>query len=118
MRYDEYKNRILKVARVLQWIRRHTVLLIILLVAITGIIGAMLALRGTVLWNQYPDDMIYGDTPKPKAIAFLSPVSFEYRAENGDWSSKAPKLPGNYQVRSVGTTIIGKSRFRHNAVFQ
>ena len=111
MRYDDYRNRVLKVARVFSWIRRHIVMLSVILITIACLIGATLALMGTVLWNQYPGNMIYGDVPAPQAIAWLSPVSFEYRTENGEWTSTVPKLTGNYQVRSVGTTLVGKPRY-------
>ena len=111
MQYDDYRNRVLKVARVFSWIRRHTVMLLVIFITIACLIGATLFLKGTVLFSQYPDDMIYGDIPSPNAIAFLSPVSFEYRAENGDWTKTIPKSPGNYQVRSIGIDIAGNPRY-------
>ena len=111
MRYDDYRNRILKIARVFQWIRKHTVLVVLILTAVAGLVGTTLALKGTILWNQYPEDMIYGDTPSPRTVAFLSSISYEYRDENGDWTSTTPKMPGNYKIRSVGKGLFGNPRY-------
>ena len=95
MRYDDYKNRIAKIARVFTWIKRHAVMLSVIFGVIVTLTGVSIALKGTVLYSQYPNEQVtYGDEISPKAFAFLSRASFEYREENGEWTDVQPKFPG------------------------
>ncbi len=117
MLYDAYENRIQKIARVLNFIRRHALILLSALALIVTAIAALLATKGIAGKAICPEQIYYGDSLPVEGYAFLSSVSFEFRSEDGEWSDVQPHTPGTYFVRGVGKSITGKTRYGAESTF-
>ena len=112
MLYEIYLNKIRKRARILSKIVRMLPVIITVMVMILAAIVALLAYRGTVTEFTCTQEVEYGRQPTVYGKAFWSEVSFEYSTDGGgSWTSEAPYMPGEYQVRAAGETIFGKPRY-------
>lgn len=111
MLYDAYKERILKIVRILDYIRRHAIVISAAAALLLATVITLLATKGLVGDVKGPAEITYGETYVAKVSAFLSSSHLEYRAEGGQWSTEVPIYPGTYTVRGVGKSSGGKPRY-------
>ena len=78
MRYDSFKEKIEKLKKVLQVVKRFRVLIVSVLVAITATAAVLMSTAGLVNATQAcPSTFVYGEEATYGASAFLSGVSYE-----------------------------------------
>lgn len=112
MLYENYQNKIKKVAAVLSKIVKHLVLIIGVLSAVVVISVTLLATKGLTGAVKCESTLIYGEAFDCEAKAFLSDVRYEYAPRNSEeWSAERPVFPGEYKVRGVGISSTGKDRY-------
>jgi len=117
MQYDNYEQRIKRVARVLSVIVRLLPIIIPTVCLIIAGVSTLLAVKGTVGEVTVSTQITYGQSIKCEASAFMSDVSYEYAADpNGEWIAQAPTFPGTYYVRAVGEGSFGT--VKHSAEVQ
>lgn len=111
MRYDNYRNKVLRLSDFLTKVVKHRVLISCIAGTIFTILIALwvtIGLPGRVTADA---EIIYGDAYSCQAKAFLSTVRYVYSPEGSEqWSTDQPYLPGTYQVRAVGRSVFGKDR--------
>ena len=121
MVYEAYERRIQKVARVLNFIRKHIVLFSTLAIATVALTTGFFSVRGIILEDVVcaSESYVYGDEIRvTEAKALFSKVSYEYASEGSEeWSSEAPLLPGNYRIRAVSSRFIGSKGYGEPAAF-
>ncbi|MCH5143062.1 MAG: hypothetical protein J1G07_05100 [Clostridiales bacterium] len=110
--YDDYLNRIQKVAKAKNFVHRFRFLLIGAFLLIIAATTGLLVAKGTVTTAMYlPAKITFGDNYSPtQASAFLSSVRYEYSLEGSDeWSSNKPVKAGKYLARTVTDKAFGKN---------
>lgn len=117
MLYDAYEKRILKIARVLRFIRKHALILLLATGLVLATTVTLLVTKGLTGQTTCPESIPYGESISCEASSFLSSVSFEYHNGNGAWSTTPPRVPGQYTVRAVGKSITGKPRHGKESTF-
>ncbi len=118
MQYDNYENRIKRVARALSVIVRLLPIIIPTICVIVAGVSTLLAVKGNVGDITVPEQLTYGDSIKCEASAFMSSVHYEYTTDPaGEWTEQAPTLPGTYYVRAVGEGSFGTSKHSDEAKF-
>ena len=112
MLYDNYQNKIAKIARVLSKLVRMLPIILAVLAVITAGVITSLAFKGTVTDLEIPSEVEYGSSFHCESSAFWSDVQYEYSTDNGkSWQKECPHLPGTYQVRACGKSIFGNPRY-------
>lgn len=112
MLYENYQNKIQKIAAFLSKVLKHIVLIGAIAGAVVVTTVTLLATKGIPGKVKCAPSVVYGDAISCSANAFLSPVRYEYRScDGGEWSEDAPKLPGEYEVRAVGKSSGNKDRY-------
>ncbi|MDE7082448.1 MAG: hypothetical protein K2O89_01930 [Clostridia bacterium] len=109
--YDNYINRIQKVAKFKNFVVKFKFLIIGVLAVIIAGITALLVMKGTITSDMVlPAQITYGDSYAPaQASAFLSGVTYEYSLKGTDeWTEEKPVKAGEYLVRTVTSKAIGK----------
>ncbi|MBQ9746317.1 MAG: hypothetical protein IJW21_05795, partial [Clostridia bacterium] len=114
MLYDNYREKILRRAEILRKIIRFMPVIIaavsVLLVSAVG----LTVLKGTVTDVNFTNSMEYGSTPAGSATALLSKAYFEYSPTGAEqWSTEAPALPGEYDVRVVSLNAFGGKKYKY-----
>lgn len=113
--YDNYKNRIEKLAKVKRRLHKFRFLICGALVLVIGATVGLMCAKGA-----YTSDMslsaqsVYFNEPYEvtPAKAFLCTASeqyIEYRAEGGGWTSAKPVKAGRYEARTASKKIGGYS---------
>lgn len=111
MRYDNYRNKVLRLSDFLTKVVKHRVLIGAICASVLAVIIALMVTIGLPGQVDCSPEFIYGDAYGCQAKAFLSKVHFAYSPAGSDqWSTEQPYLPGSYQVRAVGRSIFGKER--------
>ena len=119
MMYDEYRNKILKIAAVLSTVLRFMSLIIICAVTVLAGIATLLFFKGTPKVPECADTLTYGETLICHSSAFMSDVHFEYsRVGSAEWQTETPIMPGVYNVRAVGDGAFGIERYSKSASFE
>ncbi|MCH5147155.1 MAG: hypothetical protein J1F61_04005 [Clostridiales bacterium] len=108
--YDNYLNRIQKIAKFKSFVHKFRFLIIGVFSLIIATTTGLLVAKGTVTTAMsLPTQIIFGDDYAPTAAsAFMSSVSYEYSLEgSGEWSSKKPVKTGKYLARTVTKKTVG-----------
>ena len=102
MRYQEYKNKMLKIRRVIDFFYRFRF-------AFAGAVAAIIAgsitldvTRGNITeTSEFKMAYTYGEEIQCSGSAFMSKVTYEFR-KKGDtnWSEETPIYPGQYEARA------------------
>ena len=109
--YDNYLNRIQKLAKFKNFVHKFRFLIIGLFSLIIAATTGLLIAKGAVMTAMtLPAQVVYGDYYEPTpASAFMSSVSYEYRLEEGGkWSGTKPDKAGKYLARTVTDKAFGK----------
>ncbi|MDE6410913.1 MAG: hypothetical protein K2L02_00045 [Clostridia bacterium] len=109
--YDQYENRIKKLAKFRNFMNRFKFLFIAIFALIIAALATLLALKGSLSGEIKITSSVYGDGySDPEGVsAFWSSVSYEYAREGSDdWSGQKPVKAGKYSVRAVSNKTVGK----------
>lgn len=118
MIYDKFKAKIDKFTAFLRVLKRFRILILSILGAILLVTGSLLATKGIIHGEiNCPQVIYYGQSFSLDSEAFMSDVTYEYRSEDGDWTSKFPTEPGTYYVRAVADAAFGTKRYNHETEF-
>lgn len=113
--YDNYKNRIEKLAKFKRILHKFRFLICGVLALIVGTSVGLMCAKGaymsdmtlsaqTVRFNEY-----YEVTAAKAFLASSSEQHIEYRGEEGGWTSEKPVKAGKYSARTVTKKIVGYS---------
>lgn len=119
--YDNYLNRIKKLAKAKKFFHKFRFLFIGLFSAIIATSAGLLIAKGAVTTAMtLPAQIPFGETYSPTpASAFLSPVSYEYRLEEGgEWTSEKPYKSGKYLARTVTERSFGTKGYGEPVRFE
>ena len=119
MLYDNYKSKILIIAKVWETIKRFRILILSCLLAVTATVTGLLIAKGAIYGDaDCPTQFTYGDTLDYGAGAFMGEVTYEYCEVGTDkWSASPPSKPGEYKVRAVSKGAFGGKREGEEHVF-
>ncbi len=109
--YEQYENKIKKLAKFKSFLFKFKFLFIGIFALIVAAITTLLCLKGTFSGEIEIASSVYGDSfEDPKGVsAFMSSVSYEYSVAGKDeWMSAKPVLAGSYEVRAVSSGISSK----------
>ena len=112
MLYDNYKSKILIIAKVWETIKRFRILILSCLLAVTATVTGLLIAKGAIYGDKdCPAEITYGETLDYGAGAFMGDITYEYCAIGTDeWSANPPTRPGDYKVRVVSKGAFGGRR--------
>ena len=113
MLYQEYKNKMAKLVRILDFIRRYKALIISVVATIFVLIVSFLATKGILLKSSLASDtIIYGEKIEFSAKSLFSKTNYEYQKEgDSEWTSDEPVNVGKYRVRGVSNSSFGTHRY-------
>lgn len=113
MLYQEYKNKMAKLVRILDFIRRYKALIISVVATIFVLIVSFLATKGILLKSSLASDtIIYGEKIEFSAKSLFSKTNYEYQKEgDSEWTSNEPVNVGKYRVRGVSNSSFGTHRY-------
>lgn len=113
--YDNYKNRIQKLAKLKRILHKFRFLICGVLALIVGTSVGLMVAKGSYTSGMSlsaQSVMFNEDYDVKAATAFLSSSSdqhIEYRGENGGWTKQKPVKAGKYSARTVTKKIVGYS---------
>ena len=112
MLYDNYKSKILMIAKVWETIKRFRILILSCLLAITATVSGLLIAKGAIYGDsECPAEFTYGETLEYGAGAFMGNIRYEYCEVGTDtWSETPPARPGEYKVRAISKGAFGGRR--------
>lgn len=113
--YDNYKNRIEKLAKFRRILHKFRFVICGALVLIVGTSVGLMCAKGaytTGMSLSAQNVMFNEDYEVTAASAFLSASSdqrIEYRGESGEWTTEKPVKAGKYSARTVTKKLVGYS---------
>lgn len=116
-RYLGYEARMRKLARRLQWLRRHLVLVLLALCALIAAFCCFLGQIGTFTAPLRCSDCVYGEKQIVSCRAFLAKPEYEYATAEGAWAGEFPSTPGTYRIRAVTRDGFGRPRYTPEQTF-
>ena len=117
-RYQLYENKIRKLAKVFEFVRRHRIAFSLTFIALAVIFFCFTYCMGIFTQDIECADLIYGEEFAVNAKAFFADIEFEYSvAGSGQWTDAFPVSPGEYNVRGVSENLYGKQRYSKTASF-
>ena len=119
MRYENYRNKVLRVSEFLAKVVKHLALILAITGSIAAVVTLLLATIGLPGGVACEKEVFYGDAYGWEAKAFLSDARVEYAPQDADgWTTEQPYLPGTYRVRAVGTSAFGEDRYGKESTFE
>ena len=107
MYYEEYEEKMLKLAQIRDKIYKWRFLILGVLAFILAVIFTLIGCTGSITKQlQLKAEYTYGEVIKPKSSAFLAKTSYQYNDGKG-WKQGVPKFPGEYTVRAVAKKGFG-----------
>ena len=104
MKYQDYKNKMLKVKKVMNFFYRFRFVFIGVAVSTAATITTLDLTKGNITEvSDFQVSYVYGDEIKCSGSAFMGNVTFEYRRHgesDDDWSEEQPRFVGEYEVRA------------------
>ena len=113
--YDEYKNRIEKLAKVKSKLHKFRFLICsALALVIGGSVGLMVAKGSYMSATELSATTVnfnepFSITPAKAFLSSKSSQSIQYAAADGVWTDEVPYKAGKYQVRTVTPKLVGYS---------
>ena len=110
MMYDNYVNKIQKLAKIKNIIYKLRFVIIGVFTAIVVLIVSLLANKGKISLFEMPEELTYGDSLNIKSESFMSDISYQYRLEGtSEWHDGLPEFAGVYEVRVVTNAAFGEN---------
>ena len=117
-RYQQYENKIQKVAKIIKFIRRHRIAFAAAFLTLAAVFFCLTYCMGIFTQDIECADLIYGEEMNFSAKAFLTDIRFEYAVSGSDsWTDTTPVIPGEYDIRAVSENLYGKERYSGTASF-
>jgi len=110
MLYQEYQQKIEKLAKIRKFLFRYRVLFILLIASILSLTITLMAISGTVTEADCPTTLLYGEDFDYSAGAIMSDVSYEFSVDGVTWTNVQPTEAGTYKVRAVSRGLFGSKR--------
>lgn len=112
MLYQEYKNKMLKLVRILETIRKFRFLIISLTCSIIVLTASFLITKGLVISPSLEKTEVeYGEAIEVHGNALFGKQWLEYKYGNGEWSTTQTYEIGEHHVRVVAKSAFGKNRY-------
>lgn len=113
MQYEQYREKMNRVAAGLGKIYARRVPILIALAVLILAMAAMVMTKGLIVAeNDCPSEVTYGDKLGYRVSVLWGRTVYEYREQGStEWSTEKPIFPGNYQVRAMGKTSFGKKNY-------
>lgn len=102
MRYQQYKNKMLKIKKVLMTVHHLRFVVIGVTVAIVASAITLDSIKGNITESSdFATTYYYGDKITYSGKAIMSDVSFEFKKDGtNEWNSEVPQYVGSYQARA------------------
>lgn len=110
MLYQEYQQKMEKLAKVRKFFFRYRLIFILAIAAVLSLTITLMGITGTVQDGDCPDSFIYGNEITYSAGAIMQDVYYEYSTDGITWTTTVPTEIGYYQVRAVSKGIFGSKR--------
>ena len=109
MLYDNYENRIKKIARIKATIHRFRYLIIAGITLVVALTVSLVSTKGIVKIDKgLETTYVYGEEYEVSASGFMSDISYEYSIKDSDiWSEEKPKNVGEYVMRAKSHNSFG-----------
>ena len=105
--YKEYEQKMQRLARILKVVKRVVIVLAIVVPVVLLVLFAIGFRYRALKCNS----VVYGEQPEPKAyFTTIGEITYEYRpvsADDSEWSTDVPILPGEYEVRARMVSFLG-----------
>ena len=120
MNYDKYKNRMLKIRKVRDFLYRFRVLIISILVLILATTSTLLGITGYVYQKDKLENIYtYGEHFEPNASGIFKDVCYEYSAlGTNEWKKAPPEKVGKYEYRTVSLNCFNKPIYGKELQFE
>ena len=110
MRYQQYKNKMLRIRKVIDFFYRFRFVFAGIIVAIVAGSITLDVSKGSITeTTEFQMSYVYGEQITYSGSAFMGTVTYEFRKKGEDdsaWSEETPTKPGQYEARA-------KSRGNH-----
>ena len=118
-RYERYDARVRFLSRILAFLRRHRVMLILLFAMVLALLLSFLSVVGSYFSEAHCRDYVYGDTPACDARAFMASTKYQYADAAGtpEWQDMPPAAPGEYRIRGVSRNGFGAPKYTNEMTF-
>ncbi len=120
MLYSNYKNKILKLSAVRDFVLRHKVAFCALICAIIALFATFLGFKGKIIKElDQQEIVVYGDNYRSGGGALFAFMGYEYRKLGDDeWvRGERPTAPGEYEVRGYALKGYGGKNYTEISTF-
>jgi hypothetical protein len=118
MLYENYKNKIERIAKIRDFIIKYRAIFItILAIILAGVIALLSYIGSFTSPLTCNNNVVYGNSVQCTQEAFLSNVTYEYKI-NDTWQTEKPIYPGEYLVRGVSKNGFGFRRYSEETTFK
>ncbi len=110
MLYQSYKNKIEKIAKIVDTIKKYEVLILSVIGALLAMLITFLSVKGitTEEFVLQTPEIIYGEELSYFSDALFSKTYYEFReGKSGEWQEGMPDKAGTYNVRSYSKKAFG-----------
>ena len=110
MLYKNYKRRLERIAKIIDFIKKHKVLILCCIGTLFALIMAFVSVRGIITspLKLSASKIVYGQEISGEANAFCRDVCFEYKLDGEDeWKDGLPEKAGTYLVRGYSRRAFG-----------
>ena len=114
MLYKNYKNRLEKIAKIIDFIKKHRTLILSCIGVLLALSIAFVAVRGTITSpiNISSTEIVYGEQISCEADALFRKVDFEYKKDGeSEWVGGYPEKAGAYLVRGYALNSFGSKNY-------
>lgn len=119
--YDNYKNKIIKLAKVKKFLQRYKFIIAGILTALIALSVGLMVGKGAFLSDMVLPKSItfdpYGRFEIKPAKSFLSSSKVEYSIDGESWSEEQPKRAGTFYARTAARKLSGYS-YSHAVQFE
>ena len=110
MLYNSYKSKIEKIAKIVDKIKKHKVLILSVIGAILALYVSFLSVRGIITDDikLSTPQIVYGQSVECSAGALFSEIGYEHKSADGSkWVEGLPTQAGDYSVRAYSKRTFG-----------
>jgi len=110
MLYKSYKNKIEKIAKIIDIIKKYKVLILSVVGALLAMLITFLSVKGIVTedFSVSTTQIVYGESVTYSADALFSKTYYEFREkDSNEWQEGTPSLAGEYFIRAYSKKAFG-----------
>ncbi len=114
MLYKKYYNRMEKLAKVVETIKKYRVLIISIIGALLVMLIAFLSVQGIITEDitVKSDHIVYGQTFKCDSQSLFGKTGYQYRnSADGKWRDGLPVEAGEYYIRAYSVRTFGVKNY-------